>query len=222
MGLSSTKAEDRDPERQRAGSEAPRLPQSLLEPIRDLNQQLLGLLVEHADNPEFQAGSQLGRALRDVDPKTRENLALCPFLLLDAGFRDPMRWQQAAAAVEQALAEQTRSAAEPSSKAFNLGRAACVLGWHLVRTDPIAAGLILDVSPQCAKLIARLSLTDLEQIAEQLVRHGRIQPRWHDRPEVWRRLIRLAQTSPRRAFASVNIRGRQLLLGAHLLPEDGP
>jgi hypothetical protein len=133
-----------------------------------------------------------------------------------------MRWQQTAADSTHSPTKEAPLFVGLDMQLLNLTRATCVLGWHLARTDQIAARLILDASTECAEAIARLNLTDLQEIAERMVLFHQVKPRWHDRPEVWRRLIRLAQTSPHRPFASVNIRGRQLFLGDDLLVEETP
>lgn len=219
MALDSIKTKHQYPGRRIAWNEALRFPQSL-------NEQMLALLVKMSDTysetPDWADWIQVRRALLEIDPPVRQSLALCPFLLLDAGFRDPMRWQQTATNATHLQTRETPVLVDLDMKLLNLARATCILGWHLARTDQIAARLILDASPECADAIARLNLTDLQEIAERMVLFRQFKPRWHDRPEVWRRLIQLAQTSPRRAFASVNIRGRQLFLGDDLSMEETP
>jgi hypothetical protein len=184
-----------------------------LEPIYDLNRRMLALLTEPVDEGaqhDFHAGTPVGDALRDVDPSSREQLALCPFLLLDASFRDATRWTPS----EHSEAAPTHCIA--GTHVLGLARATCVLSWYLLRTDQVAAMLSLGVSRDCAATIARSGLTELQEVAARLVQHGWLKPRWHDRPQVWRRLIRLAQATPPQ---SVAIHGLQLLLGDLLAQE---
>lgn len=216
MIMVPTNIEDEDAERQ-LWRKSTRFSHSVAQ-IRELNEGLLDFLVEFSDSqahhPYMQAGIPLGRVLKEVDPATRGRLALCPFLLLDAGFRDPLKWQTPASRNEFVL--RPTLLAGPYAKALKLAQATCLLSWYLVRTDRIAAHLMLDMSPECAAAIARLGLTDLQDTAEQFVQQRWLIPRWHNRLDVWHRLIRLAQISSRKDFASVNIRGRQLLLGEDL------
>lgn len=185
-----------------------------LEPIYDLNRRMLALLAEPMDEDaqqDFHAGTAIGDALRDIDPSSRERLALFPFLLVDASFRDVTRWTCS----EHAVAASSLGAT--GSRVVGLARATCVLSWYLLRTDQVAATLSLGVSRECAAVIARSGLTELQEVAARLVQHRWLKPRWHDRPQVWRRLICLAQATPPK---SVAIHGLQLFLG-DLLAEEG-
>jgi hypothetical protein len=177
-----------------------------LEPLYDVNRRMLALLAEPMDEGaqhDFHAGTAIGDALRDIDPSSRERLALCPFLLVDASFRDVTRWTSS----DHAVAAPSLGTA--GSRVVGLARAICVLSWYLLRTDQVAATLSLGVSQECAAVIARSGLTELQEVAARLVQHRWLQPRWHDRPQVWRRLVSLAQaTTPK----SVAIHGLQLFL----------
>jgi hypothetical protein len=184
-----------------------------LEPIYDLNRRMLALLTEPMDEGaqhDFHAGTPVGDALRDIDPSSRERLALCPFLLLDASFRDANRW------TPSEHAEAAPSHCTAGTRVVGLARATCVLSWYLLRTDQVAAMLSLGVSQECAAVIARSGLTELQEIAARLVQHRWLKPRWQDRPQVWRRLMHLAQATPPKPVA---IHGLQLLLGDVLAEE---
>lgn len=219
MGVTSRRSQDAvhgsrlHPER----AEALQFSQSL-EPIHDLNRRILALVAEPIDSDgahvDFHIRTPIGHVLRDIDRSTRQQLALCPFLLVDASFADATRWKSSAAS--QDYAEAAPSQNDCSSRVLDLARATCALSWHLLRTDQVAATLVLGISPQCAAVIAQSSLTQLQDVAARLVQHRWFKPRWHDRPEVWGRLIRLAQTAPRTPVA---IHGLQLFLG-DLLGEE--
>jgi hypothetical protein len=188
-----------------------------LDPIYDLNRRMLALLAEPSPEAgpdgDFHMGTAIGYVLRDVDASIREQLAQCPFLLLDASFTDATKWMPSHAQ-ERAEASPLRS--ESRERALALAQATCVLSWHLLRTDRVAATLVLGVSRECAAVITQCGLTDLQEIACRFVQQRLFKPRWHDRPEVWRRLIRLAQTTPQTPVA---IHGLQLFLG-DLLGEE--
>jgi hypothetical protein len=189
-----------------------RVPQSL-RPIHDLNRRVLTLLAQpkvDAAGSDFHRDTEVGRVLCDADPAVQDALAHCPFLLVDASFRDAVRWQSTA---RHSAENRTHNGSEPPANILDLARASCLLAWHLVHSDHVAAKLILGVSPECAAHISQKSLTEIQEMAVQLVQHRCFRPRWHDRPEVWRGLISLMQSSSGPATAAVSIRGLQFFLG---------
>jgi hypothetical protein len=136
--------------------------------------------------------------------------------LLNAGFREPGKWQCASShETEFSMDAALKSASH--TPVLALARGTCLVAWYLIRTNPVAARLVLGVSPECAALIARSGLTDLQETAARLVLHQWITPRWHDRLDVWRRLICLARTTE----TSVRVHGLQLLLADLLEGEEG-
>ena len=209
MPRESVKALDleRPPER----AEALQFSRSL-EPIYDLNRRMLALMAEpireSRTHDGFHMGMPLGQVLRETDPSTRQQLALCPFLLLDASFGDAAKWKPSEAVED--YAEAAPSQADCATRVITLARATCLLSWYLLRTDPVAARLVLGVSHECAAVIAQTGLADLQHVATRLVQHRWFKPRWHDRPDAWQRLIRLARTGPGTSAAT---HGLQLFLG---------
>lgn len=191
-----------------------------LEPIYDLNRRMLALLGERCrpgtEQLGFHVATPVGLALREAQSSDRQQLARCPFLLLNAGFREPGKWQCASShETEFSMDAALKSASH--TPVLALARGTCLVAWYLIRTNPVAARLVLGVSPESAVLIARSGLTNLQETAARLVLHQWITPRWHDRPDVWRRLIRLARTSA----TSVGVHGLQLLLADLLDGEEG-
>jgi hypothetical protein len=71
-----------------------------LESLVELNQQCLELMAEQAAARAAQANlllRQIGEIWRTLDSGARRRAASCPYLLVDAGFSDPVRWRWAAA-----------------------------------------------------------------------------------------------------------------------------
>jgi hypothetical protein len=87
-------------------------------------------------------------------------------------------------------------------------RRTLLLGWHLARAHPLAARVLLGMSPVTAGCIAGSRLTDLDELAEQ--GPGRVAPRWERQPQVWRQLLR-ASHAPTRELLWTQLRGLQLL-----------
>jgi hypothetical protein len=186
-----------------------------LEPIHDLNRRALDLLAGHSDATidcgDFHPATSVGRMLHGVGEWTLQSLALSPFLLADASFEDANRWRSL---VIQGAAEPRPSLIPESHTAvLSLAYSTCLVAWHLARTDRVAARLILGLSGECAATVARIGLTDLQRIAVCIVRRQWLRPRWHDRPEVWRRLIRATQASRHATPGPVSVRALQLFLG---------
>jgi hypothetical protein len=82
-------------------------------------------------------------------------------------------------------------------------------GWHLARSRPAAARILLGMSPVCAERIAGCTLRQIAVLAEQ---HPEwLQPRWSARLPVWRELLRAAICGDDAALERARMRGLQLL-----------
>lgn len=71
-----------------------------LESLLELNELCLALLAEQAAARTAQASlllREVGELWRVLDAAARQRAATCPYLLVDAGFADPLRWRQPAA-----------------------------------------------------------------------------------------------------------------------------
>jgi hypothetical protein len=161
-------------------------------------------------------GASAPPVLRELAPLWRalgerelQALALCPCLMLDAGFARPDCWD---GGVHEAVQTKHWLAA---ALAPDLFRRAAMLGWHLARSNPFAARITLGMTPRCAELIGRTRLRDLEIIVDRRVQACRL--RWEDRPSVWRQLLHAALAGPDGALESLQLRGVQLLAA-----EDSP
>lgn len=191
-----------------------RFPQSLA-PLYELNCQTLKLLAavqDHRSPLKDCAWLELAQRLTPLQAPLIESLSRCPFLLLDCGFEHPKRW----------LLNPPPSATNDllDDELAQVTQAACWFAWHLVRNDPIAAQLMLGVGAASTKALLQLHLTDIRDVSLSLVHTKAVKPRWHDRPDVWHRLILMTQSARRAPFTSVSVRGLQLFLGELLLVDD--
>jgi hypothetical protein len=197
--------------------DAPAVPRSwlhgeTLESLTELNDQCLELLAEQAGIGSG-AGPPLLHELRDLwtmlDAAARQRAAGCPYLIVDAGFADPRNW-----AAGDTIHESHRGAppAAPffsGPRAGNLLRLALTYGWHLARSRPAAARVLLGMSALCAERIAGCTLRQIAFLAEQ---HPEwLQPRWSTRVCVWRELLRAAICGDEAALERARMRGLQLL-----------
>jgi len=195
-----------------------------LAPLFDLNRQTIALLVATATTPFsdriWSGWRAIGEELTSLDATQREDLARCPFALIDAGLCDIPRWSHADQVSEKsAQAELLFSPVLLQTRLDHLAHAAWLFAWHLVRSDALAARLVLAVNSASTSFMAQVTLTDVRQIAQELVRDGRVRPRWHSRPDIWFHLIHNARSSHRDDFANVTTRGLQLFL-QELLADD--
>ncbi|HKZ72749.1 MAG TPA: hypothetical protein VJ011_01725 [Steroidobacteraceae bacterium] len=182
-----------------------------LDSLTELNEQCLELLAEHAR--QAQAGGQpLLLELRELwvalDVAARQRAAVCPYLIVDAGFGDPRNWAWPGHSIHEAPAP----AAAPffsGARATMVLRLALTYGWHLARSRPSAARLLLGMSPVCAERISACTLRQIGTLAEQHLHW--LQPRWPGRLAVWRELLVTALAGDGPALERARMRGLQLL-----------
>jgi hypothetical protein len=182
---------------------------AVLGPVREINEQVVDILCEAAA-----AGAGCAELLAVVRGEflpapaaARRRLAGCPYLLLDAGFGERARWVRPAGVQDAAQAVCT--APPVVDCGVGLARRALVLGWHLARSNRLAARVALGMTPACADLVGALRLKELEALAE--VDCGCVRLRWENRPELWRPLLRAALAEHPAVLAGLQMRGLQLM-----------
>lgn len=188
----------------------------------DLNRQIIELLVDVAAKPRSEriwaSWRTVGSEVARLDLAQREELAHCRFSLVDAGLRELREWPRADH-IEPAQGELPFPPILLQNRLDHLAHAAWLLAWHLVRSDMIAARLVFALNSASTSLITQVTLTDIRRIAQEQVRNGRVRPRWHDRPDIWSRLIQTARSSHSDSFDGVTTRGLQLFL-QEILADD--
>lgn len=198
------------------GHDDPRHPRSFAS-LFDLNRQTITLLADVAATPlsdrNWSGWRRLGSELAPLNATQREDLARCPFSLLDAGLCDvPRRTYADDVSKESGQAELLFSPISLQTRLDHLAHAACLFAWHLARSDVIAARLVFAMNSASTSLMAQVTLTDIRRIAQEQVCNGRVRPRWHNRPDIWSRLVHTVRSSDRDTFANVTTRGLQLFL----------
>src|SRR5580704_1852901 len=138
----------------------------LLAPITEINQYLLEALRAAAiDAPRPRSPRLLSLLRADwarLDAAALERLAACPYLLIDAGFSQPGRWERLAASVMDAPAP---SGYFEGPDGVALLRRTLMLAWHLARSNRLGARVLFGMSADCAERIGRSRLQDLETLA---------------------------------------------------------
>ncbi|MCC7463481.1 MAG: hypothetical protein IT480_13595 [Gammaproteobacteria bacterium] len=184
-----------------------------LAPVREINEQVIELLCAAAAGGAPAALPALvRREFLPATPAARRRLADCPYLLLDAGFARPERWGAAHSV-------QDRPGPVPAGTlaldcGVRLARRALLLGWHLARSNRLAARVALGMTGECAERIAALRLEELDAIAEE--HRGWVRLRWEERLELWAPLLRAALHEGGERLTGLRMRGLQLLAAESL------
>jgi hypothetical protein len=180
-------------------------------PLQEINSRLLDLMALVSGKPS-RAAFPLALELRDIfsglDFAARERAASCPYLLVDAGFQDAIRWASAAVELEPVVGA---AGSFPGKEALELSHMTLTFAWSLVRSHREGANLLLGLSPACSKIIAELRLQELQHIAAN--HFDWIRPRWESRPEVWRRLLAAAKDANALPLNSLGLQGLHLFFG---------
>jgi hypothetical protein len=186
-----------------------------LESLVELNELGLALLAEQAAVRGATSSlllRQLGQQWHLLNADARRRAAACPYLLLDAGFADPLRWRLLPAAQ---VAAQVGDAAGAYGAFFTVPAAAEVArlvfmyAWHLARSQTAAARVLLGMPAPTAALIARCTLRQIQAVAESHLEW--LKPRWPARVQVWQELLSAAAAGEGRALERARLRGLTLL-----------
>lgn len=182
--------------------------------IHEVNERCLELLVYAARSERiapFSLVFPIRELLLQMTPERRKYAAARAFLLVDFEFGNVDWWT----AVRQYPEKQFRGIAWrnpfPRRSAIPLTRATLMVAWQAIRTDVRTACVVLGIADQVAEIIRNLQITELDRIADR--RHRHLEPRWADRPAVWRSLVLAAAAPESAAMKRVNAYGLQLLTG---------
>jgi hypothetical protein len=187
----------------------------------ELNAQCLELLSEQARTQPPHASACL-RPIAELwptlDAGARRRAASCPYLLLDAGFSDPIRWCW----FEDRQVNDV--APKPYKSFFTVPRASAVTqqvfmyAWHLAQSHDVTAQILLGIPMHCTHLIGGCTLPRIHELAEQ--HPDWISPRWVNQVKVWRGLLLAAASGEVVALENARMHGLQIIAGewraAHL------
>jgi len=190
-----------------------------LAPLAELNSQCLDIIGDMAMAGQGSLLQQaLGRQIAGLPREARAGLASAPYLLADAGFDNPNRWQGLARWRVEDLPREPASNLFVGAQAPAFIRGVFVYGWHLARAHRQLARVVLGMSPNCARSIGDLGLADLDWACQH--RPGWVSLRWETRPQLWNQLLAAARVNDRAAIQRASLRGIQLL-GATALERRG-
>jgi hypothetical protein len=193
-----------------------------LESLSELNEMTFALLVEQAAERPTHAGglvAAVSNVWRRLDAAARRRAASCPYLLLDAGFADVQRWGGAGTQVSDVREGPPRYFTVHA--ALEAARLVFIYAWHVARTQPAAARLLLGMRAPCAAALGQCSLRQAFALADS---HAAwLRPRWSARPEVWQELLAAAASGEELALERARLHGLTLLAAESRLavPERG-
>ena len=195
-----------------AGLAAGWLRPETLETLIELNELSLALLAEQGASRAAPASPllrQVAELWQALDPAARRRAAGCPYLLVDAGFADPVRWRLPASLGVGDTADSPYTSFFTVPAATEVARLVFTYAWHLARSQSAAARLLLGMPDPCAMLIAHLSLRQIQGLAEA---HPEwLRPRWPTRLRVWRELLLAAAAGEVPALERARLHGLTLL-----------
>ncbi len=196
--------------------------EAALTPVYELNAFFLDLLTTLARDSSRRAWAweaALQPELLQLSSAARARIARCPVCLVDAGFQDERRWTSPASGGEASASSTT--AETPLARSVELTQMTVTLAWGIARTHPEAACIIFGMSPQCARLVANLSVHRIPVLAERNAPH--VCPAWAEDPEIWRHLLNPTATPPSRLPPlHVRVMQRQLAEVSLATPASGP
>ena len=187
--------------------------------VQRVNQRCIEMLTQAARlaRPEMSLlVPELREVLLQMTPERRARAACRTFLLVDMELGNTDLWRRFKSHPARVEPAPKGRGTFPRAAAVQLARDTLILGWYGVRADCHGARLLLGLSAAVSEIIAGLSLSDINRIAERQFRY--IRPRWEDRPDLWLSLLSASQTPDIRRARDVNLRGLQLIVGAIVIP----
>ena len=181
-----------------------------LESMTELNGEFLALLRAQCRTPDPQAPliQDVSDLLLSLDAASMRRAA-GTVLLADVGFGRGTRWSEALVGVVKDEDPADRAAFFTVDAAVPVMRLVMTHVWHLARSEPAAARLLLGLSPASVTVIGGTSLSRVLALAE--LRPQWLRPRWETRPRIWRDLLQTAAAGDHDALERLRVRGLQLL-----------
>jgi len=182
-----------------------------LESVAEVNEQVLALLREQCRVAAAQPSllRDVSSLVLNLDAKSVQCAAASAVLLVDAQFADAQLWSEAIVCAVNDRPPLTPAAFFTVDGTVAVMRLVVAHAWHLARSEPAAARLLLGLSAANLAVIGGCTLSRLTHLAEN--RTQWLRPRWEGRPRVWCSLLRTARTGDSRAMERLRVRGLQLL-----------
>jgi hypothetical protein len=191
------------------------LRREMLEALAEVNHTCLGLLAEQALALGAQAQPplrQVGELWRAIDDRSRWQAAACPYLLVDACFGEPQRWQWLSGPRVNDAARAPCPLFFTVPQTAAVARTVFVYAWSLVVNHSEGAATVLGIHPYCASLLGACSVTQVHQLAERGC--GWLRPRWLTRVRLWMEMLVAAAEDDVATLERARMQGLQMLAAA--------
>ncbi len=188
------------------------LRREMLEALAEVNHTCLGLLAEQALalGPQAQQPlRQVGELWRALDDRSRWQAAACPYLLVDACFGEPQRWQWLSGPRVNDAARAPCASFFTVPQTAAVARTVFVYAWSLVVNHSEGAPTVLGIHPYCASLLGACSVTQVHQLAERGC--GWLRPRWLTRVRLWLEMLVAAAEEDVATLRRSRVHGLQML-----------
>jgi len=180
-----------------------------LAPLVEVNELALELMIRRAAAAPGDLPAILREPLelwRALTPAQCRRIAGCPFLLVEVGLGALAGTRGASGEVRDAGGSE-RWFEEQSLP--RLAYLTLTYAWHIVRSRPLAARVVLGLHEAESAWLAGLTLRELGECVERAP--SLLRPRWLGHPEVWRHLLAAAASATPGEFELARLRGMQLL-----------
>ena len=188
------------------------LRREMLEALAEVNHRCLGLLAEQAlaSGPQGPPTlRQVGELWRTLDERSRWQAAACPYLLFDAGFGEPQRWQWLGGSRVSDASRAPCASFFTVPQAVAVARTVFVYAWSMVVNHPDGAPMVLGIHPYCAGLLGACTVPQVHELAER--GSGWLRPRWLKRLRLWRQMLVAAAEDDAATLERSRMQGLQML-----------
>ena len=188
------------------------LRREMLESLTEVNHRCLGLLAEQTLGlgPQSQPALRpVGELWRGLDERARWQVAACPYLMVDACFSEPQRWQRLSGPRVGDAPGVPYAAFFTVPQTEAVARMVFVYAWSLVVGHAAGARLVLGIHPHCASLLGACSVAQVHELAERY--SGWMRPRWLNRVRLWRQMLVAAAEDDVATLERARMQGLQML-----------
>jgi hypothetical protein len=188
------------------------LRREMLEALTEVNQRCLGLLAEQALAPGPQgqpALRQLGELWLALDERSRRQAAACPYLMFDACFGEPQRWQRLGDSRVNDAAHAPYASFFTVPQTAAVARMVFVYAWSMVFHHSEGAPMVLGIHPYCASLLRACTVPQVHELAERASIW--LRPRWLKRLRLWRQMLVAAAEDDAATLERSRMHGLQMM-----------
>jgi len=165
--------------------------------LAELNLHFLNLFARDAVFPDF-----VQTQMRSLSADAKRSMSQCPFPL----FLLPL--QDAVLPCNEHVNPAPLSGLQEINAQTQWVASVVFFAWHLAQTHVLALRYLLGVDDRTANTLRRLSIADLQRVAERVI--GRVSVRWVHHKFFWPNLMRFARAKDRTRLQMALLLGRQL------------